>query len=353
MPSAEPTVDLFTEQVSAALGFERIAEQLGRPGLGAYLPPLAAWVLDILVFSSVSYVLTGREQFEAPGVIVIPFAVVLGVWLAAWLRRRFAAAVTNLPGTEIDGESLLDALTGRARVAVWLVLLVAWYVQLALAPQETAAFIELHGPAVAFAKYLIAGPLYLTLFADLVTLIAASMVVLPWRVYREDLTLDFSDVTGFAGLYEVGRLLLAGSVTYFAGLTAWTAFLFRPTMLGATSISEADVVLFSVLWALGFVLYVAPLVLIHRHMRREKDRAVRVIDDDIRALDPKGDRRGIPYQEPRSDDIPRLQQKYLELQQVRSAREYPANVAIIEDVSLAAFAPLALQWGVRNLGGFL
>jgi len=353
MVADEASVDLLTGRVAATLGLDRIAAWVGRPSAAAYLSPLAGWVLDILVLSSVSYVLTGREQFESLGVAVIPVAVVIGVWLAKWLRRRFVAAVTDLPGAEVDADWLLGVVTGRVRVAVWLGLVVAWYVQLALAPAEVAAFVDLHGPAVAAAKYVFAGPLYLTLFADLATLLAAGMVVLPWLAYREDLSLDFSDVTGFAGLSGVSRLLSAGSVTYFVGLTAWTAFLLRPTMVGSASISDADVVLFAVLWALGFVLYVAPLTLLHRHIRREKARAIRTIDDEIRALDPKGAGRGIPYQEPSADDIPRLQQKYLELQQVRSAREYPANVAIVEDVALAAFVPLALQWGVRNAGRFL
>lgn len=347
------TPPLFTERVGRWLGLDRVAAALGRPGLTPYLTPLLGWVLDILVLSTLSYVLVDRPQFDAVGVWVIPVGIVVGVSLTRWLRDRYEDAVEHLPGDGLAPDAL-RSVPGRRLQAGWYVAFLAGnYVQLLLTPSETAAFVAVHGEAVAYAKYLLAGPLYFTLFADVAALLAAGMVVLPWRIYRQELSLDFSDVTGFAGLYETGRLLWAGTVTYFVGLTLWTLFLVLPTIVGANDTSTADVVLFSGLWAAGVVLYVAPVLLLHRHMAREKQRHVSDIDADIRALDPKGDGRGIPYLEPSSNDIPRLQQKYLELQQVRSTREYPADLAIVEELALAAFIPLAFQWGLTNVTGMV
>lgn len=353
MAGGDETLPLFTERAAAVLGLDRVAEAVGRPGLTPYLAPLLGWVLDFVVLSSLSYLLVDRQRFDALSVWLIPVGLVVGVVLAQWLRDRYVAAVENLPGDTLSPAALRSLPTGRFRVAVYLAFVAGNYAQLVLSPREVAAFAAVHGEAIAYAKYLFASPLYFTLFADLAALLLAGMVVLPWRLYNANLALDFSDVTGFAGLYEVGRLLWAGSVTYFVGLTMWTAFLVLPTIVGANDTSTADVVVFSALWVAGFLLYVGPVWLLHRHMTREKERHVREIDAEIRALDPKDNDRGVPYLEPASQDIPRLQQKFLELQQVRNAREYPANTAIVEELALAAILPLAFQWSLTNVPGLL
>lgn len=349
MAAGESGFALFTEVVAETLGLDRVARALGHASWAPYFVPLTAFVLGIGVLSSISYVIVGREQFEAVGVLMAPVASVAGVGLTKWLRRRYTDVARNLPGDELHAATLLSAPSGRGRVVVWLALIGGWWVQIALSPAETAAFIESHSVVIALAKYIFVAPLYLAVLADIVSILGAGMVALPWWVYRRDLTLDFSDPSGFAGLYELGRFLWAGSVSYFLGLTLWTAFLLLPTMTTRSSVSNADVVLFSALWVLGVVLYVAPAFLVHRHMRRGKARLVREIDAEIRALDPKDDERGIPYQDPRPTDIPRLQQKYIELQQVRSTREYPANVAIVEELALAAVLPVLFQWILTDI----
>lgn len=351
--AAEPADEapaLLVERAAARTGLDRLAAALGRPDDGAYLVPVVGWVLDVVVLSGISYLTVGREQFESPYLLIIPVGLCAGVLLARWLRRRYTGAVDSLPGDEVDADSLRSVPAGRVPVAVLAVFFVANLVQLALSPAEVAAFVELHGPAVAYAKYLLVAPFYFVVFADVVALLGAGMVLLPWRLYNTDLTLDFSDVTGFAGLYEVSRLLRAGTLTYFVGLTAWTVFLLVPSILGSSSdVSTADSLVFPLLWLFGLALYATPVLVLHRHMSREKTRHIRDIDEKIRALDPQDDGRGIPYLDPSDDDRPELQQRFIELQQVRSAREYPVSVAIVEELVVAALVPVAIQWALSNL----
>ncbi|MFC7175711.1 hypothetical protein [Halosegnis marinus] len=303
---------------------------------------------DSGLLSAISYVLVGRERFESPFQLVLPVALVVAVLLARFLRRRYDGAIRGLPGDELSAADLRSVPAGRSRLAVWLGITLVWYVQLALSPAEVADFVAAHGTLVVAAKYLTVSPLYYLAVADVVALVVASLVVLPWRLYNTRLTLDFSDVTGFAGLYGTGRLLLAATAVYYVGLTAWSAFLVAPNIVGtASDVSGADTVVFAALWLAGLLLYLAPTFLLHRHMAREKARLIRAIDAEIRELDPDGERKGVPYLTPNREDIPTLQQKYIELQQVRTAREYPADVTTAGELAAATLVPVLLQWGLR------
>lgn len=340
---------LLVERAGSLFGFDGMAAALGRPALAPYLFVVAVWVYDVGLLSAISYLRVGRGQFETPYLVTIPLGLVIAVRLARWLRTRYDAAVMDLPGDELDVEALRAVPTGRTRLAMLGLIYVGNLVQLALSPAEVAAFVDLHGPLVAYTKYLTASVLYFTVFADVIALVGAALFVLPVRMFRSKLTLDFSDLDGFAGLRETSRLFLAATVTYYAGLTAWSVVLVTPTITGSSSdVSTADTVLFTVLWVGGFLLYLAPVLLLHVHMSREKERMIHDIDADIRDLDPEGERKGVPYLTPEREDVPTLQQKYIELQQVRETREYPADVTIAGELLAATLVPALFQWGVAT-----
>ena len=341
---ASTTPRLLTERMAAALGFDRVATALGAPGAGPYLVPIAGWLLDFVLLSGASYVVFDRDQFMSPFAPMILIGLVVALRLGFWLRDSYASAVEELPGDELDPKSLRSMITGRALVVMFLCFYVGNLVHLYFSPVEVAEFVAIHGEAVAYAKYVFVGLFYFTVFADLATLILTSLLVLPWKIYRSGLTLDFSDVRGFAGLYGVSRLLQSAAAVYFLALTVWTAYIVVPYFVtGENPITDVERALFPIYWGAGAVAYVAPVYLLHRHITARKEAKIAAIDREIRDLDPTGDGRGLADLEPDQEDRLSLQTKYVRLQQIRSTHEYPANVVIVQELAFAALLPVGLQ----------
>lgn len=352
MAAGDQRPQLLTERIARWVGLERLAAGLGIPNAGAYLFPLLGAVIDFGVLSGISYLVYGRENYATPTLLAIPVGLMAAVFLTRWVRGRYQDAVENVPGDALASESLLGLPTGRLRVGLFVLFYVGNLVQLLTNPAEVSGFVDIHGPAVAWTKYIVASLFYYVVYADVAAMLAAGMLLLPLRIYRSKPDLDFSDVRGFAGLYEVSRLLQAGAIVYFIGIAAWTAFLYLPSAAEPVpEISPLEQFVFPALWLIGIVLYLGPVVLLHRFISAAKEAEIARIDDRIREFDPDGEGKGLPYLTPRKEDIPLIQQRALELQRVRNTREYPANVSIVEELVLAALVPLAFQWGLRVLLG--
>lgn len=339
------TPPLLVERASAFLGLDRIAVAAGHPNAGPYLVPLAGFVLDVGILSGLSYLLIGRDQYASPYLLTIPVGLLLGIALSRWLRDGYVQAVDNLPGDDLAPGRFLTLPSNALRVGSFVLLYLGNVGLLVASPAEFRALVEYHGPYVAAANYLLADAFYLVVFADVLALLIASMVVLPWHLYNNALTLDFSDPFGFAGLYEVSRLLRTGTVVYFVGMIAWSVWLVTPPDLT----DQTDVGLFASLWVLGVLVYLVPVLLLHRHMVREKRRHILEIDEEIRTFDPDGERRGIPYLTPNAEDLPELQQKFIELQQVRMAREYPTSTTFAEELLVTSLLPVAIRLSLASL----
>lgn len=351
MAGGERAPTLLTERVAARLGLDRVAGAAGYPDAGAYLFPWLAAFIDFGLLSGISWVVVGRETYGSPILLTIPIGLSAAVFLARWVRRRFRAAVDSLSGDRFD-ESLLALPTGRLRLGLFVLFYIGNQVQLISNPAEVAGFVAIHGATIAWTKYLGVSLFYYVIYADVAALLTVAMLVLPWRIYRRRPALDFSDVHGFAGLYETSRLLQAGAVVYFLGVAAWTAFLYAPQSAETIpEISPIERLVFPLLWAGGVLLYLGPVMLLHRHLVAEKEAKIEEIDSQLRELDPDGEGKSLPYLSPRREDIPLVQQKYLELQQVRSQRDYPANVSIVEELALAALVPIVFNWGLSTLLG--
>lgn len=351
MAGGDRAPTLLTERVAGWFGLDRIAAALGRPDAGAYLFPWLAAAIDFGLLSGISWVVVGRETYASPILLAIPVGLSVAVFLARWVRAQYRAAVESLSDDRLD-DSLLTLPTGRLRQGLFVVFYLGYLAQLLSHPAEVAGFVDIHGATVAWTKYLVMSPFYFVVYADVAALLAAAMLRFPWRVYQARPKLDFSDVHGFAGLYETSRLLQAGAVVYFLGTAGWTAFLYAPQSAETIpEVSPVEQLVFPLLWVVGVLLYLGPVMLLHRYLVAEKEAKIEEIDDQLREFDPDGERKGLPYLSPRREDIPLVQQKYLELQQVRGQRDYPANVSIVEELALAAFVPIVFQWGLRTLLG--
>lgn len=351
MAGGDRAPTLLTERVAAWFGLDRLGAALGRPDAGAYLFPWLAAVVDFGLLSGISWVVVGRETYASPMLLGIPVGLTVAVFLARWVRNQYRAAVESLSGDGID-DSLLTLPTGRLRLGLFVVFYLGNVAQLLTNPAEAAGFVDIHGATVAWTKYLGVSLFYYVVYADVAALLAATMLWFPWRLYQARPELDFSDVHGFAGLYETSRLLQAGAVVYFLGVAGWTVFLYAPQSAETIpEVSPLEQLVFPLLWVVGVLLYLVPVMLLHRFLVAEKEAKIEEIDDQLRELDPDGERKGIPYLSPRREDIPLVQQKYLELQQVRSQRDYPANVSIVEELALAALVPIVFHWGLRTLLG--
>lgn len=342
----------LSERISAFLGFRRIAQTAGNPKASPYLVPVAGWILDGVFLSGISYFLIDRSQFQTPFTLIIPVGLVVGLMLAKWVRNHYVTAVKSLPGDELNEENLLSIPARWIPLGLFVAFYTGYLVTLSLSPGEVSAFITVHGKYIAYIKYIFITPFYLIVIADVAALLIASMILLPWKIYQYNVRLDFSDITGFAGLYEVSRLLRVGTLTYFVGLIIWTAVLVTPSIVGGvTAISTTDEIIFIAFWILGLILYLCPFFLLHRHMSHEKERYINQLDADIRLFDIDINNRKILYTDPNTRDILRfqakfieLQTKYIKLQQVRESREYPVNSTILEDLAIGALSPIAFEW---------
>lgn len=351
MCRGEPRSTFWVERSAQRLGFDRLsARVLGDERWAPYLFVGAALFLDVPVLNSVNYVrgyrgTMGSMWWEWPGVIwwLIPAIVIGALFLLRSLRARYYRAA------DVTGEDAAPAfdptLSRRLQVGTLLVGSVVFLVWLS----TSLGFIFARtGPVVGSVKWFVIVPLvYNPLATDLAAAYVHVQLVLPHRIRRAGVPLDFSDPRRLGGLYSVGRTMRFAAMSMFVALTLYTALWYAGLATGLETALPAwtrltVIAFFTLAWTLATATLLSGLYLMHRYMRAARRDRLEHIHETIRGLG--DDDETVPDTAPGSDaEFRAYVREYVNLDRVERTRTVPLNVAVAWELLGAALLPVALQ----------
>lgn len=343
-PLLEPfDQDLWLDRLARRVGFGWLSQRL--PG---NIPPsylFAVILVGTIVPTINAYAYLAGDPvvyIENPLFVLQPLAIVGGVFGARALRRRYhrVAQEMNLEERAEDPEPLLNI------VPTWLpwVLFVATLLQIGARVWALGGFGAIYrdGGLTMVVGWGILNPLWSILAIQFVAVYVAIEIIVPWRLYKSDIGVDFLDPEGLGGLRPIGELVKHAYYYMVAGLIAFALVVYGPIVSAASWGPTATTsIVFTVIW-LGTVATVAFAVLIlHQFMREEKRRELHRLDQLFReAVDNPWDIKHYAVDDKKEAFVEELQQR---TEMVSATREYPATFSIWSQLLISIVLPKAVQ----------
>lgn len=355
----------MAESIGGSPLFNRVARRLGF-GRGADADPtvgrdpLVWYAITVVAVELVGLqgyrVATGRPPafVENPLWLLRPPLLLAAAVATQSLHRRYDGAVRR--------SRLLERATDPSRfrglVPDWL----SWtFVGLGVAFTLLNAVVLLTIPQIHAAggttrvvRFLVVTPFgYVPVLATFLATYVAVEVLVPRRLARSGIGLDYLDPEGLGGMRPIGELVKFAYYLLVVGLVAYAIATYGPHMLGGALAyggleppGSLVNVAFTAVWAAGVGTMVYGIYVLHRYMAREKradlhrldGRARELIDSpwDIEAFDPDG--------------LPEEYRRYRErVDWITATREYPATFTMWTQLAVGVVIPKAVQLVLSNL----
>lgn len=340
--------DLLVTRVARRLRLDRVAKRLGYPGKAAYLYVLSLIVLDQVVLSGIQYVREGTHPaLVFPLWFVPPLAALVVLHATRHLVRRYDDIRETL-GERATHPEYLDAPLGplRLQVGLYAALAAGGVFFFFLQPEMRAARVALVGEFLFPVKFVVVFlGLYYTVVAEIAGVMAGVYLLLPRRLIRAGVELDFGDRVQLGGLTRVGTLIQRSTQVYFGGLFVFTVATFAPRIFPAQPTPAPGALVsiaFFCAWTGGFLLFLFPTVWLHREIRRQKRDRLESLQSRLVEHGEHDER--IP-DHPTGDDIDEYLYLQLALEGVERTREYPTDAGLVRDLVVSSVPSMATYIG--------
>lgn len=341
----------WVERLARVTKFDSLAATLvDDERYGPYLFLLAVLLLDVPVLSTIAYVRQGTFPVDAwwqwPGVLwwFNPVLIVLVLFFLRTLSDKSHRAVRETGRDVDDGRGVnpwLPRWLQNGALLLGIAIYGVWF------STTVGPIVGRTWPVIAGIKWLVIIPfVYYTLATDLVALYLHVLIVLPLRIRRSEVPLDFSDPRGLGGFHPIGSLMRFAAVSSFVALSLFTlvwSFVFVVPEWRFTPQSQMIAsVFFGLAWSLATLLLVAGVYLVHRHMAACRQEHLDRIHREIRLMGKDGET--LPYTNPRGDaEFRRYLQEYVNLDRVERTRTVPFRVSVAWELVGTALLPVVLQ----------
>lgn len=383
-----PQNRLWSERVASLLGFDHIADWMGKPTWGPYLLIATIYFIDVPILSTIRYLQTGYHPYLAnPASGLIILLAVYAIWATRSLRNRYETTVSELISLDgqISGEAIGDdgaglSVIGRtilrlgtsgvatdersplgtlvtpplkvfAVLAAW-GLFVGWIL---LNPSIQRIILVDEGLLIGGIKYGILIPIvYLTLAAEFFVSYLGIIVLLPLRI-RQIGIVDFQDPLGFGGLRPVGDLIRRASTYYLLGLGGYVSGIGIGRLLAQAGytppIGAVTVAFIAGGITVGIVSFAYPLIVLHGHLKNAKHAKIDEIATEVERGGPPDDSNMFPETAvPASmDEGHEYVHLYIKMRKVENTREYPIDISHLQEFILAALVPFIAHVTVTYL----
>jgi hypothetical protein len=336
--------DLLVTRVARRLRLDRVAGRLGYPGTEAYLYVASLIVIDQVVLSGLQYAREGTHPaLVFPLWFVPPVATLLVLLATRHLVRIHDGARETLreratdPG-RLDGPLAPLGLQGALYAALVAGAVAFFFLQ----PEMRAARIALVGEFLFPVKFVVVFlGLYYPVVAEVAGVMVGVYVLLPRRLIRAGVELDFGDRVKLGGLTRVGALIQRSTQVYFGGLFVFTVATFaprifpsQPTPIPGTLVSAA----FLGAWIAGFVLFALPTVWLHFEIQRQKQDRLETLQERLRR---HGEHDECIPDRPADGELDEYLYLQLALGSVERTREYPTNAGLVRDLFVSSLPSMA------------
>lgn len=309
------------------------------------------YVLLFIVFDGAVLNTYAHLRGGTHAVVRNPFyvALYLGILLAAvgtrYMRDGHLDSVELLVERGIcDLERADDyALSFRTRVTLYAVGLLGFFsYQVFVIGISTV--VQTQGLAgIVFTLVILPG-CYLPVAIDFVSEYATLHVGIPRWLRQQDAGLFFFDPQNMGGFQPIGALLKRSYYFYTAGLLLYLAFyygLFITPLGGAVANPPGapEAGMFTILWLFGLATICYSMYEIHRIMKSERQRQLRVIEREIHNIIEN------PHDitEAEITDPDKLDALEYRLGQIQATSEYPTTFTMWAQIGISVLLPQALQ----------
>lgn len=333
----------------------RVLDRVGRAiGVGSNQSSLF-WYAVCIVFLEVVVLqgfnaVTGRRVvfFENPLWLVRPLILLTAAVATHSLLERYESAVVRSKLLERSAspdrfKGLVPTALSATIVTVGVVFTVVNAVFLLTIPQIYAA----GGPARVF-RFLVITPFgYVPILGTFLATYVSIEVLLPRRVMKGDVTVDFLDPENLGGMRPIGELVKYAYYFVMVGLVGYAVATYGPYVFGGVfayeELSPPGTLVnaaFTVAWGAAVATMAYGIYVLHRFMVREKRQELHRLDMKAREqLDEPWDIRQFD-----AVDLPEAYQNYREqVNYVTSTKEYPATFTMWTQMLIGVMIPKALQ----------
>lgn len=197
-------------------------------------------------------------------------------------------------------------------------------------------------------RFLVILPLgYVPVFATFLTTYLSVEILLPWRLYRSEVSLDFLDPEELGGMRPFGELVKFAYYCLMLGLIGYAVALYGPFLLSGvfsyTALERPGAVAnigFTAVWAAAVLTMGWGIYILHRYMNREKREQLHRLD--LRAREYIED----PWRIENVDVAhpPSEYERYrTQVEYITSTKEYPATFTMWSQIAVGVLVPKALQ----------
>lgn len=332
----------FIEKLAVRFGFEDLGQMLfQRKQTGAYLLMISAIILDVPILSTISYFHTGFHPIlDIPGWSLMPLLFLLVVYSPRKLHDKYKRAEKSNVGTNQQPPNLFK-ISPRSRyiiLAIGLIIYFATLVSFGIKP-----LFQQEGTLVGMIKFLLIIPIiYIPAGADLVATFIDVHLLLPRRIKKSALSLDFADPRKLGGMKPIGDILTKSSTYYFTGLIIYTFSTVINIIFNSSQPAMISILFFGTMWLLGVCLFIISIFTIHIHMSDMKHKKEEQIFDELKDIG--GEPESFPELGTLSQDhIIKYNYKFIELSQIRATHEYPFRYHFLWQLFSVAIFPVVLQ----------
>lgn len=369
MSNPQVTVDdLWVERISRRLGVDAVAQKLtGKRQWGPYVFIIIVVGFHFPVLSVVGWFQTGMLSIAVnPGEIFGMIAWPATVWILFRTKRRYTETIQKLPdaidndiqdigvesrvtsrvltiaGVPANPSGKVDAkLNQIAPDRVWFSILfigLVFYAWQLLT--NYSGLVEplagITGSGVAIIRFYVTIPfIFYPIGAELLTVIIATLVFLPFKIRRARLV-DFSDPHGSARLAPAGEMFKNVVVSYFIILTLFV--LFQTLAVGASPMDRFSTPVLLAALLVGLVLFFGPILWLRTFIAAAKEAKIESLAEKSRGVGPTEDLP--PYAEPESiDDVNQYTYNNIRMQRVKATSEFPLNIAMLQEILFVLILP--------------
>lgn len=151
-------------------------------------------------------------------------------------------------------------------------------------------------------------------------------------------TLDFSDPTLLNGLHPIGRFYIQSAFIYYIALGVLVIYIWSAKWI----FGIGTIAFFIGAWIFGLILFYIPQLLIHFHMKGEKQKKLTELAEKIR--DDGIDDNGFLVAEPKTNkDTIKYIHRYVQYNHAEKLKLYPFNTTTIRDLLLIAIIPIGIE----------
>lgn len=325
---------------------DRFVRYLGFGQLGTYLAPSLppSYLYAVVTVIGWTLVSTGAELFvfdntpiyvRNPYFLLQPLVLIAGVHGAHSLDRSYRQAIDEMRLRERSSkpEQFTDLIPTWLP---WILFGVAAGLQLIRTYADMADFTTVGTVANGFVFPFVYAPIIVQFSIVYVTI----EFILPWRLYRSDISIHFLDPHGVGGLRPIGELVKKAYYYIVGGLIAYALITYAPGVQG-WEISTTAGTIFTGVWLTTIATVAFAVLLLHRFLHREKRNALRNLEDELHNyIENPWEVRDYSIQEDATGEVEDIRQR---IEQVSSTREYPATFSIWTQLLLSVVIPKALQ----------